>query len=62
MTTAEVKGLFQVKRQTIYDWAEEGKLAPYYVAGKQVYLRQQVDQFYNTWRQQKQNKGIVQRL
>jgi excisionase family DNA binding protein len=59
MTTAEVQKLFGVKRQTVYDWAEEGKLAPYYVGGKQVYLRQAVGQLHATRRQQ---KGIITQL
>ena len=57
MTTAEVQRLFQVKRQTVYDWAEEGKLVAYFVEGKQVYLRQQVEQFHSTWAKQKQQKS-----
>lgn len=52
MTTAEVQKLFQVKRQTVYDWAEEGKLTAYFVNGRQVYLRQQVEKLYNTRRKQ----------
>ncbi len=59
MTTAEVQRLFGVKRQTVYDWAEEGKLTPYFVEGKQVYLHEQVEQFHSTW---SQHKGIVQKL
>jgi excisionase family DNA binding protein len=65
MTTAEVQKLFGVKRQTVYDWAEEQKLAPYYVGGKQVYLRSQVEKYHAAWMQQKQrqqHKGIVQQL
>lgn len=65
MTTAEVQKLFGVKRQTVYDWAEEGKIAPYYVGGKQTYLRQHIEQFHATWSQQKQHKqhkGIVTQL
>ncbi len=65
MTTAEVQKLFQVKRQTVYDWAEEGKVAPYYVGGKQVYLRSQIEKYHAAWMQQKQrqqHKGIVQQL
>jgi excisionase family DNA binding protein len=66
MTTAEVQKLFSVKRQTVYDWAEEGKLAPYYVGGKQVYLRSQIEKFHAAWMQQKQrqqqHKGIVKQL
>jgi excisionase family DNA binding protein len=62
MTTAEVQKLFQIKRQTVYDWAEEGKLAPYFVGGKQVYLRQQVEPFHSIWKQQKQHKNMVTQL
>jgi hypothetical protein len=66
MTTAEVQRLFSVKRQTIYDWAEEQKLASYYVKGKQVYLRSQVEKTHTAWMQQKQrkqqHKGIVRQL
>lgn len=65
MTTAEVQKLFDVKRQTIYDWAEEGKVAPYFVEGKQVYLRRQIEKFHQTWLRQKQSKtqkGIVTQL
>jgi excisionase family DNA binding protein len=59
MTTADVQKLLNVKRQTVYDWAEEGKLAAYFVAGKQVYLRQEVEKFQAL---RKQHKGIVKQL
>lgn len=65
MTTAQVQKLFQVKRQTVYDWAEEGRLAPYFVDGKQVYLQQQVETFHAAWvkqKLQKSHKSIVTKL
>ncbi len=37
--TAEVQRIFKVKRQTIYDWVDEGKLAAYYIHGKQMFYR-----------------------
>lgn len=57
MRTSEVQKLFGVKRQTIYDWAEEGKLSPYFVKGTQMFLRSQVEQFHTTWLHQKQQKS-----
>lgn len=65
MTTAQVQKLFGIKRQTVYDWAEEEKIVPYYVGGKQVYLRQQIEKFHATWMQQKQRqqqKSVVTQL
>ncbi len=56
MTTAEVQKLFRVKRQTIYDWAEESKITAYFVAGKQVYLRQHIEKYHAAWKQQKQQQ------
>ena len=58
MTTAEVQRLLNVKRQTIYDWAEEGRLTAYFVDGKQVYLRQQIEKFHTSRR----SKGIATQL
>jgi excisionase family DNA binding protein len=60
MTTAEVQRLCGVRRQTIYDWAEEGKLAAYYVGGKQVYLRQQVEQFQAARERQRRSRVVAQ--
>lgn len=37
--TAEVQRVFKVKRQTVYDWVDEGKLAAYYIHGKQMFYR-----------------------
>ena len=56
MTTAQVQKLLQVKRQTVYDWAEEGKLVAYFVNEKQVYHRQQIEKFQITREKQKQQK------
>ena len=39
MGTAEVQRVFKVKRQTIYDWVDEGKLTAYYIHGKQMFYR-----------------------
>ena len=39
MGTAEVQRVFKVKRQTIYDWVDEGKLVAYYIHGKQMFYR-----------------------
>jgi Helix-turn-helix domain len=58
MSTAEVQRLFQIKRQTVYDWAEEDKLAAYWVNGKQVYLRQQIETYHARWLRRKQRKGM----
>lgn len=39
MGTAEVQRVFGVKRQTVYDWVDEGKLVAYYIHGKQMFYR-----------------------
>lgn len=57
MRTSEVQKLFGVKRQTIYDWAEEEKLTAFFVKGTQMFLRHQVEQFHTTWLRQKQQKA-----
>lgn len=53
MRTSEVVKLYGVKRQTIYDWAEEGILAPYHVKGTQVFLRQQIEKHHAEWLKRK---------
>ena len=53
MKTSEVVKLYGVKRQTIYDWVEEGKLAAYYVNGIQVFLRQQTEKQHAAWLKRK---------
>ena len=57
MRTSEVVKLYGVERQTIYDWAEEGKLAAYYVKGIQVFLRQQIEKHHAEWLQRKQQQS-----
>ena len=42
MGTTEVQRAFGVKRQTIYDWVDEGKLTAYYIHGKQMFYRVQI--------------------
>lgn len=37
--TAEVQRIFKAKCQTVYDWVDEGKLAAYYIHGKQMFYR-----------------------
>ena len=54
MRTAEVVKLYGVKRQTIYDWAEEGKLPAYYVRGTQMFHRKQVEKHHAEWLERKQ--------
>ena len=39
MGTAEAQRALGVKRQTIYDWVDEGKLTAYYIHGKQMFYR-----------------------
>jgi hypothetical protein len=39
MGTAEVQRVFAVKRQTVYDWVDDGKLVAYYIHGKQMFYR-----------------------
>lgn len=53
MRTSEVVKLYGVKRQTIYDWAEEGKLPAYYVRGTQMFHRKQVEKHHSEWLQRK---------
>jgi excisionase family DNA binding protein len=53
MRTSEVVKLYGVKRQTIYDWVEEGKLAAYYVQGTQMFLRKQIEKQHTAWLQHK---------
>lgn len=43
MGTAEVQRVFGVKRQTVYDWVDEGKLTAYYIHGKQMFYRPQIE-------------------
>jgi hypothetical protein len=65
MKTSEVVKLFGVKRQTVYDWAEEGQLAPYYVKGTQVFLRKDIMRYHERWlrkKHQAQQKGLVTQL
>ncbi len=56
MRTSEVQRLFGVQRQTIYDWAEEGKLFPYFIKGTQMFLRDEVERFHSAWKYRKQQK------
>jgi excisionase family DNA binding protein len=56
MRTSEVQKLFGVKRQTIYDWVEEGKLAAYRIKGTQMFRRKHVLRFHESWSRQKQQK------
>jgi excisionase family DNA binding protein len=56
MRTSEVQKLFGVKRQTIYDWAEEGKLTAYHIKGTQMFRRKHVLRFHELWFKQKQKK------
>lgn len=53
MKTAEVVKLYGVKRQTVYDWVEEGQLVAYYVNGIQVFLRKQIEQQHAAWLKRK---------
>lgn len=53
MRTSEVVKLYGVKRQTVYDWVEEGQLAAYYVNGIQVFLRKQIEQQHAAWLKRK---------
>ena len=62
MRTSEVQKLFGVKRQTVYDWAEEGKLIPYFVKGTQMFLRSQVEQFHAAWLQRKSRHTVATHL
>ncbi len=43
MGTAEVQRVFGVKRQTVYDWVDEGKLPAYYIHGKQMFYRPYIE-------------------
>lgn len=54
MRTHEVQKLFGVKRQTVYDWAEDDTLVPYYVNGTMMFARPQVEQFHARWLRKKQ--------
>jgi excisionase family DNA binding protein len=56
MRTSEVQKLFGVKRQTIYDWAEEGKLTAYHIKGTQMFRRKHVEGFHRRWLAQKRRK------
>jgi hypothetical protein len=56
MRTSEVQKLFGVKRQSVYDWAEEGKLVAYHVKGTQMFLRKHVERFHGRWLAQKRQK------
>jgi hypothetical protein len=39
MGTAEVQRVFGVKRKTVHDWVDEGKLVAYYIHGKHMFYR-----------------------
>jgi Helix-turn-helix domain len=56
MSTSEVQKLFGVKRQSVYDWAEEGKLVAYHVKGIQKFLRKDVTRYHDHWLRRKQRK------
>lgn len=56
MRTSDVQKLFGVKRQTIYDWAEEGNLTAYHIKGTQMFRRKHVEQFHGRWLAQKRQK------
>ena len=58
MTTAEVSRVLGVKRQTLYDWVEEGKLKAYYIHEKQTFYRPAINQLVQQ-RQQKQTRDRV---
>jgi len=65
MRTSEVVKLFGIKRQTVYDWVEEGKLVAYYIKGTQMFLRKDIMRYHERWRrkkQQAQQKGLVVQL
>lgn len=65
MRTHEVQKLFGVKRQTVYDWAEDDTLIPYYIDGTMMFVRSQVEQFHTRWlrqKQQRRQRGIVTKL
>ncbi len=63
MKTSEVVTLFGVKRQTVYDWVEQGVLAAYYVKGTQMFLRKDITRYYERWSRKKQHKALgVQHL
>lgn len=53
MTTAEVSRVLGVKRQTLYDWVEEGKLRAYYIHEKQTFYRPAINQFVEQRQQKK---------
>ncbi len=57
MRTSEVVKLYGVKRQTVYDWAEEGKLPAYYVKGTQMFHRKQVEKHHAEWLERKQQQS-----
>lgn len=64
MRTHEVQKLFGVKRQTVYDWAEDDILIPYYIDGTMMFVRSQVEQFHARWLRKKQHRqqrgGVTQ--
>lgn len=39
MGTAEVMRAFAIKRQTVYDWVDEGRLVAHYIRGTQMFYR-----------------------
>lgn len=43
MGTADVQRVFGIKRQTVYDWVDEAKLTAYYIRGKQMFYRPDIE-------------------
>lgn len=58
MGTAEVQRAFGVKRQTVYDWVDEGKLIAYYIHGKQMFYRPHIQS--EVQKRAKAKQGIQQ--
>jgi predicted site-specific integrase-resolvase len=55
-----VQRVFGIKRQTVYDWVDEAKLTAYYIRGKQMFYRPDIEKEVEKRRTAK--SGIVQRL
>ena len=62
MTTAQAGRALGIKRQSLYDWVEEGRITAYYIHEKQTFHRPTILQLVAQRQQKQASHGIVERI
>ncbi len=62
MTTAQASRALGVKRQTLYDWVEEGQIRAFYIHEKQMFYRPSIQKLVEQRQKQQSRDRIVEQL